>query len=287
MNKNLTGAWRRLASRILLAGIVGLLAFSTSVVTSPQQTVFAKKCTLVELRPGYPGYPGYQGFVTGAQGIGDHECLEDLEEDFPRLSQRTQDRENQQAARSLGIGGSANLWTWENWLAIEGARGLVSTCYVCALFYDGNRTQPQNTDVERDDPRLVSGTFGDTWLMTYARDQAGAPSWLPPVDDYAFRALVTLIYGEPYLNAEQLMEAYELYGEQWITESMKPGGSSIDTDWLWHRMLDRGGYFAMPKAASIDDQVFAVTLGFYGIWAVGTFPDEKSPALQACLNKKW
>lgn len=259
-----------LTSRCLLFGAILLLALSGCLQSALPQTVIAQGCTLVELRP---GYPGYQGFITGVQGIGDHACLEDLERDFPRFSKRSEDKVNRRAARELGVAGSPDEWTWENWLAIEGKRGPISTCYVCALLNQGRRPQPSNTDVDRDDPRLISGRIGSTWLMTYVRDTYGAPAWLTPVDDYSFRALVILIYGEPHLNAPQLLDAYDLYGEQWVTESMKPGGRFLNSEWVWNQVLDRGGYFAIPNNASPDDQIFAVTVGLYAVWAIGATPD--------------
>lgn len=216
-------------------------------------------CNYVEL---HPGYPGYNGFVTGVDGVGDFACVEDLEDEDPSFSRRAEDRENQQAARSLGISGAADVWTWENWMEIELERGLMpTTCYSCDFQNAAQRTPPTDTDVTWNDPRLACGAFGSTSLMDSFRNRPGY--WaLGTMDDYQLRAVVTLAYSDSHVNANQLLDGYDQVLDGLVNG--KGGAGMIDVSSLWDTMLSQGGYFPVASNANPNDQVFAIEMGLYG-----------------------
>lgn len=92
--------------------------------------------------------------------------------------------------------------------------------------------------------------------------------------DYQYRALVSLVYGDPFLNAPQLLDAYDAYGQEWLAGYYQPGGEYLLASWLWNRTLDWGGYFPVPGSASPDDQEFIVKVAFAGIHAFPMYPDD-------------
>lgn len=258
----------RLSRSTFLCGVLG------GVVLIPDTLRGAEardSCELVEL---YPGYPKYEGFVTGIDGVGDAECLDELEERYSRFDKQDEDRANKRVARSLGIAGSPEDWTWENWLAIEGERGISHPCYSCNLLNPRSRRGASHADVDRADPRLTSGTIGETVLVDMARREYGGVSYGDPVDDYQYRALVSIVYGDSFLNASQLINAYALYGREWLAEMYRPGGKYLLPSGLWNRVLDWGGYFPVPDSASPEDQEFIVRLAFAGVHAFPVYPDD-------------
>jgi len=225
-------------------------------------SIGAQGCELVELQP---GYPGYRGFVTGVGGVGDHECIEDLEDEDADFSKRREDRKNRQAAEDLGIDGGPDVWTWENWLAIEAEHRLPPTCYACAFAEADARPEPRRTGVDRDDPRLQCGVFGEaTYAAACLRVNdyqmiGGLADW----DDYELRAAVWLANRKSHLNAEELMEGYD-----WLLEEMlKPYGESMAPDprAMWDRLVEQGSYFAIPDDLWVEDQVFLFYLGLFSL----------------------
>jgi hypothetical protein len=222
----------------------------------------AQGCELVELRP---GYPGYRGFVTGVDGIGDHECLEDLEDEDAGFSKRREDRENRQAAENLDLDGSPDEWTWENWLAIESERGLTPTCYSCAFAEADSRPEPRRTGVESGDPRLRCGAFGEaTYAAGWLRQNgyamiSGVADW----GDYELRATAWLSSRKSHLNAEELMEIYDLL----LEETIKPAGeaNSPDARAMWDRLVEQGSYFEIADDLWTEDQVFLFYVGLFGL----------------------
>lgn len=115
--------------RCLIIAVTLLILGSPTLVTaaaSPESVsaLGNSGCELVEL---YPGYPGYIGYVMSVDGVGDHACLEDLEDEDRSFDRKAEDDANLKAARSLSINGGSELWTWENWMAIEAERGMVPT----------------------------------------------------------------------------------------------------------------------------------------------------------------
>lgn len=238
-----------------LTGMVIMVLLPIMLSISPQRIV-AESCNFVELRPGYPGYLGY---VTGVDGIGDHACEEDLEREDPSFSKRVEDRENRRAARRLGIRGSEELWTWENWLAIESERGLSPTCYMCAFNYAEERREPSGTDVEYSDPRLQCGTPGQYSIQeAYAYDNDMAPLG-NYMEDYQLRPLAVLTSSNGHLNAEELIDAYA-----GVLETYYYGRGSIPRlGYYWDIIVERGGYFELPGEASVEDQVALVYIAMY------------------------
>lgn len=180
---------RRCPMRTLILAITLLMLASPILQTaaaSPDgvSALAGTRCELVEL---YPGYPGYAGYVTGVDGIGDHACLEDLERQNPDFDREYEDDQNFQGARSLGINGGPGLWTWENWMAIEDARGMEPTCYTC--LYDPNNARPNPTthSIQPDDPRLLAGAFQSHSIWTRLSNELGLGSGMEPYDDYWFQ----------------------------------------------------------------------------------------------------
>lgn len=200
-----------------------------------------RSCTLVEL---YPGYPGYRGNVTGVMphwgGIGDYACLQELEASDRHFDKDEVDRANKRAARSLGINGTFEDWTWENWMLIEAARGLPASCYTC-LMRDTS-TAPINPDVrpESDDPRLLLGfPFERVAIDRITEDLFGQPSANSAfyVDDYVLRAEAYFLLGAT-ANAPELLGAMT----DRIYDASQPGGWYYTYDDTVDVILDRGGY---------------------------------------------
>jgi hypothetical protein len=252
------------------------------VVTRSREVAASDSCELIEL---YPGYPEYEGFVTGISGPGDAVCLEELEDRYVRFDKRDEDRANRQAARNLGISGSMEDWTWENWLAIEGERRLPHACYSCNILDPQARRGTHRMEVDREDPRLLSGKWDDTFLIDMARQQYAGVSYGGPVQDYQYRALVSLVYGDPFLNAPQLLDSYDAYGREWLAQYYQPGGEYLLASGLWNRVLDWGGYFPVPESSSPEDQEFVVRVAFAGIHAFPMYPDDVLTGFMGMLQR--
>ena len=216
------------------------------------------ECTVVQL---YAGYPGYRGNITGVMaqwgGQGDYECLEVLESRDPGFDKRSEDRANQRAADDLGIDGSMDIWTWENWMLIESERGMTLNCYTCLMF-DSDET-PLNPELHSDsgDIRVLTGLPGHTLAIDailvglYGHASvAGIHSYFKQ-DDYALRALA-------YMQ-DWTMNASELYEEMtaWVETAagVSTGYSPIDYEAVLQTAVwDLGGYVNVPADTSPLDQ---------------------------------
>ncbi len=184
--------------------VVVMLLALTAPWTNAVALAAAAQCELVEL---YPGYPGYQGFVTGVDGVGDYACLEDLESADATFSKSRQDRLNREAAEELDITGSMDVWTWENWLAIEAERGLTPTCYYCAFAAAEARPEPRDVPRDPSDPRLLAGRFGETTInQRYFEERDMISRFAYQWEDYQLRALAGLAFPSDHPNAEQLLD---------------------------------------------------------------------------------
>jgi len=214
--------------------LVRVVGGAIPVGPTPAAPVGGPGCDLVEL---YPGYPTYRGYVTGVDGVGDFACLQDLEVASPSFDRVHEDAANLAAARRLGLAGGPELWTWENWMAVEAERGLPPTCYSCAVLQAANRPEPTGTPVAWDDPRLLIGTYGST---TFVR----------------LRAMNGMANSGRHLNAEQHREAYD----PWV-DALSAKGSYVNVGLLWDGLVAQGGYAPTPADAHPDDQVFMVAAG--------------------------
>jgi len=251
----------RVSTSLLRLIAVVLVCAPLMLVGSPGDVIAAaSSCTYKEL---HPGYPGYEGYVTGVDGVGDFACMEDLEDDNPDFSYRAEDRENRSAASRLGISGSEDVWTWENWMEIELERDLVPvTCYSCAFENAHNRTPPYDTDITGNDPRLACGEYGTTSIMDSRRARPGY-SALGDYEDYQLRAVITLSYSDSHINAEELISGYDQVLDGLVNG--RGGAGMIDAQTLWHKMLSQGGYFPVARNAAPNDQAFALELGLNGM----------------------
>lgn len=238
-----------------LTAFLGVIVVVLSTFFPLPDAEAMQRCELVELRP---GYPGYRGFITGVDGIGDHECLEDLEAEDPFFSKSTEDLQNLDAARTLGLRGGPEVWTWENWLMIEAERGLPPTCYYCAFSGAEQRAEPRGTDVQRDDVRLLLGEIGGyTIFENWKRNNPAAPSYTAyQLSDYELRAIATVFYGD--LNAEEILEvSEEILNNFFLSEQ----AHRLDTRQMWDLMIERGGYFDVPGGVTQDDEFFILAIG--------------------------
>lgn len=220
-----------------------------------------RNCTLVEL---YPGYPGYRGNITGVMphwgGIGDYACLQDLEASDRRFDRNDEDRANARAARTLGINGTFEDWTWETWMLIEAERGLPTSYYTC--FFLDTSTAPINPDVrpESDDPRLQLGFYGERVAIDrITEDLFGQPSYSSEFygDDYVLRAEAYFQLG-PTANARELLEAMT----DRVYEVNQPGGGVYSYDQAVDIILEQGGYTWVTGDMHPSDQVFVATYAF-------------------------
>lgn len=221
-------------------------ALSAAILVSRPRSASAQ-CTRVEL---YPGYPGFQGYVTGVDGVGDSDCIDDLTAANPGFDPAYEDEMNVHAAAGLGIAGVATEWTWENWMAIEAARGLPPTCFSCALMQAGSRYADPGSF---SDPRIAIGTNGTTYLVTLT----GAPINFVG-DDLGLRALMGLFNPFRYLNASDI-----LYNAQaFVENTFFTAGNYADPNALVQNLLAQGGYAPTPYTALPDDQIFMFTRGY-------------------------
>jgi len=218
-------------------------------------------CTLVEL---YPGYPGYRGNITGVMphwgGIGDYECLQTLEEVDPTFDRVREDRANTQAARAIGINGTFEDWTWENWMLIEDGRGLPASCYTC-LMYDTTLSPPK-PDVRPalDDPRILLGFPGERMATDRISQELFGENLWSDHDDYVIRA-------EAYFQLGATANAPELLAEMIdrISEARRTGAPYYSYQDATDVILSRGGYTLTSGEMSPYDQqfiaVYALSVG--------------------------
>lgn len=220
-----------------------------------------RNCTLVEL---YPGYPGYRGNITGVMphwgGTGDYVCLQDLEASDRRFDKDDEDRANKRAARTLGINGTFEDWTWENWMLIEAERELPSSCYTCLIL--DTSTAPLNRDVqpETDDPRLLLGFWGERVAIDrITEDLFGQPSYDADFygDDYILRAEGYFLLGAT-ANAPELLEAMT----DRVNEVNQPRGSLYSYEQTVDVILSQGGYMWVTGDMSPFDQQFVAVYAF-------------------------
>ncbi len=276
--------WRatRTDRRRVLAGLAGGLLAATGAST------VAAQCELVGL---YPGYPGYRGYVTGLDGVGDHACLSDLEAADPDFGLASERARNLAAARRLGLFGAPEEWTWENWLAVEGERGLApSTCYACAIAGAEARPEPVGAPVASDDPRLLLGGYGTDWAFArFATDDPTAWSLvrrLIPYDHYA-RALIGMM-NPGHWNAPQMLAGYEA-----VASALMGGGGLPSFGQLYATLLAQGGYAPTPASAPTDDQAFMVevgieaALGFGNPWAVDAYQRQFSSVISEWRGERY
>ncbi len=265
--------------RVLLFTIAAIL-FSSSVLDTAASSPIAMTalagtgCELVEL---YPGYPGYQGFVTGVDGIGDHACLEDLEAEDRTFDRDIEDDENLEAARSLRINGGPELWTWENWMAIEAERGMVATCYTCLFDEANNRSSPTNTDIAPNDPRLVLGPFIGFDLEAFVSDGRISNH---QYENFVFRSIAYASNPGIHLNAREVLDQVEVFWAQFNSR----GGTPTDWDALWCSTLSQGGYAPTPEAASAEDQVWLVMAMFWTYANLALNPSASDATLSMDLS---
>ncbi|HEV2074519.1 MAG TPA: hypothetical protein VGR29_12890 [Thermomicrobiales bacterium] len=253
----------------------------TAPSSSAQSSAGSSRCELVEL---YPGYPGYRGYITGLVGPGDHECLSDLEQMDPSFSRETQDLENSLAASRLSISGPMNVWTWENWMAIEAERGLQPTCYSCLLVdASGRGPEPNGAFIDPSDSRLLIGTSlsrftGDTstssrllqdHFLSSGTDNYFAAQFEASVAkeqglpaDAHLRALASLVANRPHLNSYELLATYRELMQVLYTPGASGKFHNLNLDLLYQVLMGQGGYVPTPSTAHPNDQVFTIFLGF-------------------------
>ncbi len=246
-------------------------------------------CTVVEL---YPGYPGYRGNITGVMplwnGQGDYECLETLEQNDPEFGRAEEDQANQLAADALGINGSMNLWTWENWMLIEAERGLPASCYSCLMIDTDVEPLRQDIQPESDDYRLRTGIIGQSEAIRLISNELGIndPDQVQLIadffqeDDYLLR-VTAYVMGSPTQNAEELYVEMQ----RWVQGVASPNGISSFVDpsmVLQIAIWERGGYTPVPESATTDDQFVSMSYGF--AFAGLFFPEAEWDGIQSELD---
>ncbi len=253
--------------RGLIIAVTLLILGSPTLVTtaaSPESVsaLGNSGCELVEL---YPGYPGYIGYVTGVDGIGDHASLEDLEDQDRSFDRKAEDDANLKAARSLSINGGPELWTWENWMAIEAERGMVPTCYICLYDENNLRSSPTNTDVSPNDPRLLLGSFiGFDLESVVSNGRVSSNEY----ENFFFRSIANASNVGIYLNAEEVLDQANAF---WTNYNSR-GGAPTDWGSLWCLTLFQGGYAPTPASASANDQVWLVMAMYWTFANLGLNP---------------
>jgi hypothetical protein len=201
-------------------------------------------------------------------GTGDYVCLQELEAVDRRFGREDEDRANERVARSLGINGTFQDWTWENWMLIEAERGLPSSCYTCLMF--NTSESPYNPDVlpERDDPRLFIGfPFTRVAIDQITQELFGqaSPSSAFYSDDYMFRA-------EAYFQLGTTANAPEILAEMTdkLYAASQPGVEYYSYQNAIDVILERGGYTWVTGDMSPDDQIFVAV---YALWVGIKFVD--------------
>ena len=197
-------------------------------------------CDLVDL---YPGYPGCRGYVTGVDGVGDHACLNELKEQDGTFDQREVDLANLAAARLLHLAGGPDLWTWENWMAVEAKRGLVPTCYTCLFDANNVRSEPRDHNVLPNDPRILLGAPFNPYDGS-----------LNPL--YTSRIAASLAQYPRYLNAAELLVVISQNSISAVS------GPYVDPYIGWCNALAQGGYAPTPINAALNDQEFLLGAPF-------------------------
>ena len=245
-------------------------------ISSPQavSALAGKGCELVEL---FPGYPGYMGFVTGVDGVGDHACLEDLEDQDRSFDREDEDDANLDAAQTLGINGGPELWTWENWLAIEAERGMTPTCYTCLFDETNSRSEPTDTEIAPNDPRLLLGPFVGFQLEAIVSNGRVSNN---QYENFFFRSIAYASNPGSHLNAAEVLEEAELY---WAITNSR-GGTPTNWDMLWRSTLSQGGYAPTPATSSADDQVWLVMAMFWTFANLGLNPWASDAVLRMNLS---
>jgi hypothetical protein len=263
---------------LLLGAVASLIPFQATTQTSSDERTLqieavpvfqmesddglpgsTSNCTLVEL---YPGYPGYRGNITGVMphwgGIGDYECLQTLEQVDPTFDRAQEDQANTQVARAIGVNGTFEDWTWENWMLIEDGRGLPMSCYTC-LMYD-TTSSPLNPDVRPaiDDPRILLGFPGERTATDRISQELLGENLLSDQDDYEIRA-------EAYFQLGASANAPELLAGMIdrISEARRPGAPYYTYQDATDVILSRGGYTVTSETMSPDDQVFSAYYAFF------------------------
>ena len=198
-----------------------------------------------------PGYPGYRGFVSGLAGPGEVACLEQLKREYPWFDRDREDQENAAAAVRLGLAGGPKDWVWENWLAIEGERGLPITCYTCAQEKIAAGEPYEAAPVGPNDVRLLVGTFGSNELLFRVAARNRVEMWVMDSfgsTDYQLRAMAWTAYRGYHVNAWQLDSAYDTLVD-WITGQYQAPQAFLIA-------LTQGGYAPTPPQAAFEDQIF-------------------------------
>ncbi len=240
-----------------------LVAFALATITGGSHanatTLRQGGCSTDELVEIYPGYPGFNGYLTGVRLQGRYACPDDLEDADPSFSRRREDAENRDAARELGISGSMSTWTWENWMAIEAERGMVPTCWSCAVLNDDpSQVMPPAGPFDPDDPRLLIGdAFGTSnGVVRYLLRNDLNPSLADQLpNDYQVRALVGMVSDGEHLNSVEVLEEFEALLDFSLEDCC------LDPARLWDQLIETGGYVPTPETAVPDDQVFTIYVG--------------------------
>lgn len=253
----------RVASLVLLAVLLTSPATTTLASSAqPLPSLAGRSCELVELNP---GYPWYRGNVTGLNGIGDVQCLEDLEDIDRSFDRDDEDDANLRAARSLGLSGGPELWTWENWMSIEAERGMTPSCYLCLVEPSVANTDFRNSIVERDDPRILAGGFDSTLVWGTLRDSTGYGAGADPLEDYFFRSVAGAANPGRHLNAQELVDAYEE-----IYLNLFTPGQWLDNEVLWCNSIGQGGYAPTPSNSSAPDQYWLMYVSMVSFTSAST-----------------
>jgi hypothetical protein len=226
-------------------------------VIAPQGGVASAQamCTLVEL---YPGYPGYRGMITGLKGVGDFQCLETLKAQDPTFDRSEEDAKNRSAAQSLGIRGTFNDWTWENWMGIEVSRGLIPQCYACLLLDPSAYPLSSDARVAPDDPRLLIGMTVGAGIERYILDELGIRPTGASKEGIYWRVGAAFAYPDFTLNAPETLDGIRFLVGEWYGYDMDGDGqfSTLTINKAQETFLLRGGYATMTGEESYEDQVY-------------------------------
>jgi hypothetical protein len=261
----------RARSILLILVLVAAFPFAQPAAHAAQQ-----RCTLVELNP---GYPGYRGMITGLKGIGDFQCLQQLERQDPTFDRTAEDTANRRAAVALEIRGGPSDWTWENWMEIEIERGMVPQCYACLLVDPSIYPLSNGAQVPSDDPRLITGMLEGYGLETYILNQLGGRSTSSREGIY-WRVGAAFAYLDYTLNAPETVDALKFLIGEWNGIDVDGDGrfSTLTLSKTQREFLVRGGYVSMTGQESYNDQLFQALAVAYlfsnsgapGAWATGT-----------------
>lgn len=203
-------------------------------------------------------------------GTGDYLCLQELEELDTRFDREDEDRANRRAARSIGINGSFEDWTWENWMLIEVERGLPASCYSCLMF--DSTIEPYSPDIrpDPDDPRILLGFLEDRFAINHISQEIFGQ--VPPTnygfpDDYLLRAETYLRLG-PATNAPELLAGMA----NTLFEFHQPGSGYYTYSDVADIILERGGYMPTSEGMAPSDQEL-IALYTFSILGKTTIPE--------------